>query len=209
MSEMWNKTAQDFTNVSFVTNGLDDATRPVGADMPVAPMERFGNNEQLQTVPDLPSGPNYPEFPGEEETDDNHTEVVDDVIQGKQVRPVVGWFVCTKGEDLGKDFHIYGGYNTIGRSDAYAPSKPTVDLSDKHISRDAAMVLSYDSLYNEYTLSKVVDSETVCRYNKKMIHGSIELKAYDRITLGKREEVELMFIPLCGEQFTWEEDEEA
>lgn len=207
MSEMWNKTAQDVTNMSFVTNGMDDATRP--ADMPGSfdrpQYERLDNNDKIGTVPIelneigscVDPTPDY-----------GATEVEEDVIGGQQVRPVVGWLVCTRGADLGKDFHIFGGYNTIGRSDAYAPSKPTVDLSDKHVSRDAAMVLSYDALYNEYTLSKVVDSETVCRYNKKMIHGSIELKPYDRVTLGKREEVELMFIPLCGEQFSWEEDEE-
>ena len=210
MSDMWNKPAQEFTNVSFVTNGIEEGTRPANMPGQTMPrMEVFGqnNNDDLRTIPDTGNG-GYEDLSTGELSDDNATMVEDDLIQGKSVRPVVGWFVCTKGADLGKDFHVYGGYNTIGRSDAYAPSAPTVNLTDNHVSRDAAMVLSYDPLYNEYTLSKVVDSETICRYNKKMIHGSIDLKAYDRVTLGKREEVELMFIPLCGEQFQWEEDKE-
>jgi len=211
MSEMWNKTAMDVTNMSFVTN-MEESTVPVGGDNGFGGVQRYAQEgDGLSTMPDGGFENDFPAYPATGDNEDEFgggTIVVDDQIDGKQVKPVVGWFVCTRGEDVGKDFHIYGGYNTIGRSDPGAAGRPTVDLTDKHVSRDAAMVLSYDPLYNEYTLSKVTDSETVCRFNRKMIHGSIELKAYDRVTLGKKEEVELMFIPLCGEQFQWEEDEE-
>ena len=209
MSEMWNKTAMDVTNMSFVTN-MEESTVPVGGDNGFGGIQRYEHEKEMVTIGEdfeRDFGPTN-NYDSDEDEFGGGTIVVDDQIDGKQVKPVVGWFVCTRGEDVGKDFHIYGGYNTIGRSDPGAAGRPTVDLTDKHVSRDAAMVLSYDPLYNEYTLSKVTDSETVCRFNRKMIHGSIELKAYDRVTLGKKEEVELMFIPLCGEQFQWEEDEE-
>lgn len=197
---MWNKTAQDLTyNQSFVTNGADNATRPVDYPEPGKNgIVRFDkDNGELGTLP-------MDEPIKQPEEDDGATEIDEDVIDGKKVRPVVGWLVCTRGEDLGKDFHLYSGYNTIGRGDE--ASQITVKLSDRSVSRGASLVLSYDPLYNEYILSKSLESETVCRYEKRMIHGSIELKAYDRVTLGKREEVELMFIPLCGEKFCWEED---
>ena len=73
---------------------------------------------------------------------------------------------------------------------------------DETISRENQAVITYDSVEKVYYFSPG-EGRSIVRLNNKAIFQTTELKAYDRITLGK---TVLLFVPLCGENFEWEEE---
>mgnify|MGYP003291949125 CR=1 FL=1 len=117
----------------------------------------------------------------------------------KGTRRVVGWLVCTKGECLGQDFHLHSDYNYIGRG-----AKNEVSIPDPKVSSDAMCWISYDNIGREFTIGRGDNPTNVTRLNNKPVYMPQTLKPYDRILLG---DTELMFVPLCSEDFTWGEDE--
>ena len=95
-------------------------------------------------------------------------------------------------------FPVTDTQSTIGRSDA--EHMVTIDLhGDKTVSRGAQAVLLYDPLNKKFFLQSN-ESKTLIYVNRQMLLMPTELKPYDRILLG---ETELLFIPLCSEQFSW------
>lgn len=112
------------------------------------------------------------------------------------VDPVVGWLVCVDGTEKGRDYRIHSDNNYIGRSDR-------MDIclrGDETISRENHAVVSYDLVDNTFYFSPG-DGRAIVRFNGKAIFNTVELKAYDTITIGK---TVLTFVPLCSEKFTWE-----
>lgn len=113
------------------------------------------------------------------------------------IDPVVGWLVQMNGSHKGKDYRIHTDNNFIGRSE-----KMDINIQgDDSISRENQAILTYDTLAKAFYFSPS-EGRSVVRVNNKATLQTIELKAYDKITLGK---TELIFVPLCGEEFSWEE----
>lgn len=109
--------------------------------------------------------------------------------------PVVGWLVCTTGTHIGEDFRLTAGNNTIGRSG-------TMDVclsGENTVSRGKHAVVVYEPEENVF-LTTPGDVKELSYLNGKVVLTPQVLKRGDRIKLG---EVELMFIPCCGENFTW------
>ena len=75
---------------------------------------------------------------------------------------------------------------------------------DETISRENQAVITYDSNDNCFYFS-TGDGRSIVRVNNKAIFQTVTLKAYDRLMIGK---TELLFMPLCGEQFKWEDETE-
>lgn len=73
---------------------------------------------------------------------------------------------------------------------------------DETISRENQAVITYDANDKNYYLSPG-DGRSIVRVNNKAIFQTVELKAYDRIEIGK---TGLLFLPLCGENFEWEKE---
>lgn len=116
------------------------------------------------------------------------------------IDPVVGWLVCVGGKEKGRDYRIHSDNNYIGRSE-----KMDICIrGDETISRENQAVITYDTNDNNYYFSPG-DGRTIVRVNGKAIFQTVELKAYDRIVIGK---TELLFMSLCGENFEWEKDSE-
>lgn len=119
---------------------------------------------------------------------------------------VVGWLIGIDGDCKGKDFHLYYGDNVIGRGYSM-PGR--VCLNDTRIHGEGELVLFYDPVNNEFSIRPKEGGNCLCYLNdKKSIQVPQVLAAYDCITLRERSienEVisKLMFIPLCGERFTW------
>ena len=114
------------------------------------------------------------------------------------IDPVVGWLVCTDGNEKGRDYRIHTDNNYVGRSER-------MDIcirGDETISRENQAVITYDAADKSYYLSPG-DGRSIVRVNDKAIFQTVELKAYDRLVIGK---TGLLFIPLCGEQFEWEKE---
>ncbi|MCM1039199.1 MAG: FHA domain-containing protein [Roseburia sp.] len=116
------------------------------------------------------------------------------------IDPVVGWLVCVSGKEKGRSYMIHSDNNYIGRSE-----KMDICIrGDETISRENQAVITYDTNDNCYYFSSG-DGRSIVRVNNKAIFQTMTLQAYDRLMIGK---TELLFMPLCGEQFKWEDETE-
>jgi len=109
--------------------------------------------------------------------------------------PVVGWMVCVDGPDKGTDYRIRGGNNYIGRDQ----SMDICIRNDNHISNKNAAIIGYDEVERQFFFGPAGGHNTV-RVNGKMIINAVPLAPYDELTVGT---TKLMFVPLCGERFSW------
>lgn len=112
--------------------------------------------------------------------------------------PVTGWLVCVEGPDKGTDYRIHSGYNYIGR----AQSMDICIQSDNHISNQNAAVIGYDDVERKFSFGPAGGHNTV-RVNGKMVINAVELADHDELMVGT---TKLMFVPLCGERFDWNEE---
>lgn len=112
------------------------------------------------------------------------------------IDPVVGWLVCIEGTEKGRDYRIHTDNNYIGRSER-------MDIcirGDETISRENQAIITYDAMGKIFCISPG-EGRSIVRVNNKAIFQTVEVKAFDRIMLGK---TLLLFLPLCGEDFEWE-----
>lgn len=111
--------------------------------------------------------------------------------------PVVGWLVCVGGCHFGECFNIYAGKNSIGRSE----ENRIVIPDDNSISRIKHALIVYEPKKRNFYLQPG-DSSGLTYLNEDYITESHKLAAQDMIELG---DSKFMFVPLCGEAFSWEE----
>lgn len=112
------------------------------------------------------------------------------------IQPVTGWLVCLNGGGKGKDFRLHSGKNFIGRSN----TMDVVLVDDKSVSRDKHGTVTYDPRGHEFYLSP--ENGNTVYLNGEMLETAGRLETDDVITIG---ETELVFIPYCKEERTWEE----
>jgi len=116
-------------------------------------------------------------------------------VVNKVATPCVGWLIALGGEHLGTDFRLKVGKNIIGRS-------PQMDIAlteDKSVSRDRHAIVVYEPKAHLYLVQPGESSSLVYR-NNEVVLTPVKLEAYDMITVG---DVNLLFMPLCGERFNW------
>lgn len=172
----------------------ETAAQPVGG---------FGNMPAFGTIPSM------------EPEDTDHTVAFYDDIFAPQgsgtvtapIRPAnapgvstpcVGWLVVTKGMHLGQDFRLKVGKNFIGRD-----SQMDIVLDgDKSVSRNRHAVVVYEPKQHMYLVQPGESSELVY-LNDNVVLNPMKLSAYDVITVG---EVNMLFMPLCGEKFNWTDE---
>lgn len=108
----------------------------------------------------------------------------------------VGWLVCIEGFNRGKIYQLKSGKNIIGSAD-------TMDICLKetaegiHICRG---IINYDVEKRTFLVS-AGNSRELAYVNSQAVLVSVGLKNRDRIKIGGET---LMFISLCGEDFSWE-----
>lgn len=117
-----------------------------------------------------------------------------DRIRGTKIVPVVGWLVCTEGNDKGKDFRLHAGNNFVGRS-----SDRDVYLHDQSISRKHFSV-SYDQRKDRWFIS-MGEGKEIIYVNDEPIGSMTSLKKGDLIEVAN---TKLVFIPLEQEYVKWE-----
>jgi hypothetical protein len=165
--------------------------------------ERRGNDATRKVGGGPQKAGNAPERRADEATrlvsaSDERTQL----IAGKgavstEESPVVGWLVVEKGPGRGTDHRISPGQNRIGRSKQMEIS---LGQGDSAISADAHALVIYDYQNNSFFL-KHGAGKNLTYLNGKAVLEPRELSAYDRITVG---ETQLLFLPLCGERFSWD-----
>lgn len=113
----------------------------------------------------------------------------------KMQLPVTGWLVCVEGAAKGQDYRIHEEYNYIGRS-----SKMDICIQgDPTVSRENHAIIAYDTIEKIFYFAPS-GGGSIVRVNGKAVLNNVELKAYDRLTIGQSS---FLFVPFCGEQFVW------
>ncbi len=115
------------------------------------------------------------------------------------IEPVVGWLVCVKGEYKGESFSLKSGRNNIGRA-------LTMDVAlaqEKTVSRERHASITYDPQQKRFFVQSG-ESRGLTYLNNELLMTFKELKKGDVIMLGS---CELLFYPLCGEDFLWDDYE--
>ena len=114
------------------------------------------------------------------------------------IDPAVGFLVCTSGPHRGADFRLVGGRNFIGR----AAAMDVALADDETVSRERHALLTYDSKHNQFSLSPG-QGRGITYLNNEPVEVVHPLKAYDVIEVGRSR---LIFLPLCGDNFQWNEE---
>ena len=113
--------------------------------------------------------------------------------------PVVGWLACVAGPSRGKSYTVRGGVNAIGRSERM----DIVITGDLKISSENHAKISYSDKHNRFNLLPG-EGRNIVYLNDEEVFTPMPLHAYDLIDFG---ETKLLFVPLCGERFTWKTEE--
>ena len=141
---------------------------------------------QASALPDRDPGRN---------SNGRNTEIIGRRSSG--IIPVAGWIVCLKGPVRGQSYTLYCKQNTIGRD----RDRDVCIQGDNTISGHQANI-AYDMKHNIFTI--VPKTETNTMYlNDEPVYEAAKLKAHDLIEMGRSI---FVFIPFCGERYTWKEE---
>ena len=113
--------------------------------------------------------------------------------------PVVGWLACVAGPSRGTSYTVRGGVNSIGRSERM----DIVITGDLKISAENHARISYSEKNNRFSLLPG-EGRNIVYLNDEEVYTPMPLNAYDVIDFG---ETKLLFVPLCGQRFTWKTEE--
>ena len=118
---------------------------------------------------------------------------------GEKLQPVVGWLVCIKGANVGKEYRIHSDYNYVGSA-----TGDIVISGDGKISREKHMMITYDPKTRNFYVAPASGANIVYLNGEGLYGGAGKLKNYDEISTG---DTTLKFIAFCGENFGWEDIE--
>lgn len=111
--------------------------------------------------------------------------------------PVVGWLVCVDGPAKGRDYRIHTQKNLIGRG-----HHMDICISgDNSISAEQADCIAYDPK-NKFFYFIPGAAKNIAYVNAEPAFTPVALKPYDILSIGQ---TKLMFVPLCGERFDWDD----
>ncbi len=111
--------------------------------------------------------------------------------------PVVGWLVCVEGEMLGKAYELKNGKNFIGRS----LNMDVVLEGDPNVSRERHAIVTYEPKGRVF-IAQPGESRELFYLNDQVVLMNVEMHDRDVFSIGK---TKLMFVPLCGPDFAWED----
>jgi hypothetical protein len=113
--------------------------------------------------------------------------------------PVCGWFVCTEGEDKGRDYRIKTERNFIGRG----TNMDIMINGDDSISRENHASITFNPRNLKFTVA-TGEGRGLIYLNGEVIETSTEVSSYDELEIGN---TKLVFIPFITESFEWKEDQ--
>lgn len=111
--------------------------------------------------------------------------------------PVVGWLVAVAGPHIGIGFPLKAGKNTIGRE----TDNDLVLGLDRAVSRVRHATLIYEPRQRVFYMQPG-DASGLCYVNGDYCMETVKVKAGDFLEFG---DTKLYFVPLCGENFAWED----
>ena len=110
---------------------------------------------------------------------------------------LAGWLAIISEEGRGTSYTLTFGMNTIGRSE---DNHVSIQNGDTSISREKHALIIYDYTNNQFFI-KHGEGQFLSYVNGAVLLDTKQLKANDKIKVGS---TELIFIPLCSEEFNWE-----
>jgi len=124
-----------------------------------------------------------------------------DPVQNEQLssEPILlsGWLAIISEAGKGTSYTLTFGMNTIGRGEE---NHISIQNGDSSISREKHALIIYDYANNLFFI-KHGDGQFLSYVNGEVLLDTRQLKANDRIKVGS---TELIFIPLCSDEFKWE-----
>jgi len=116
--------------------------------------------------------------------------------------PVVGWVVVAQGYGKGKSLQLGYGMNSIGRGQT---ARICLEFGDEAISHSAPhAIITYDPKGRKFYLQHG-DGKNLTYLNNEPVLMPTQLMGGEQISLGQ---TVLRFIPLCGEDFDWQDEAE-
>ena len=112
--------------------------------------------------------------------------------------PPVGWLVVIRGPGQGRFVAIGNGSNSVGRDE---DDRIRIDFGDETISRRGHSTITYDPRGKKFYLQHGAGKNLTYLEGNPVL-APTELAGFSRIAIGN---TELLFVPLCCEQFDWEE----
>ena len=120
---------------------------------------------------------------------------------GTNSEPTVGWLIgVSEGDYFGECFALKNGRNFIGRGS----DMDVVLAADPSISRSRHAVVIYEP-HGMVFIAQPGDARELFYVNNDVVLGNVKLKPYDILIVGQ---TKLMFFPLCGPEFSWEDVDE-
>lgn len=113
--------------------------------------------------------------------------------------PPVGWLVVVEGPGKGWVATLGSGVNSIGRDRS---ERVTLDYGDTMISRSNHGSISYDPRGRKFYVQHG-GGKNLTYVDGEPVLAPRELAALTQVQLG---ETVLRFVPLCGPEFSWEDD---
>ncbi len=141
-------------------------------------------------------------FQGQEDGPEDVFEAAKSAEDSNKSEFPVGWIIVVSGPGRGACFTMFAGVSQIGRGEDQAVR---LDFGDTSISRNNHAAVAYDDEQAKFYLGHGGKSNLV-RLNGKPVLSTEELSDGDMVRIG---ETTLKFVALCGDDFTWanEEDE--
>ncbi len=116
--------------------------------------------------------------------------------------PVVGWLAIVEGPGKGKAMQLGYGSNAIGRGET---ARVNLDFGDDQISRGGHAIVTYDPRGKKFYVQHG-GGTNLTYLDDQPVLIPIELPALSHISIGN---TVLRFVPLCGEEFDWQDAEES
>lgn len=114
--------------------------------------------------------------------------------------PVTGWLVVTHGPGKGTALALGSGTNTIGRSSA---ARVSVAFGDDQISREAHAIVTYDPRNRAWYVERGHGKNLTYLGDQPVLQPTT-LEPHTHIQIGS---TTLRFVPLCSEEFDWQDTE--
>lgn len=112
--------------------------------------------------------------------------------------PVTGWLVVTSGPGKGRSLQLGLGRNEVGRA---STAKVCLDFGDIEISRNAHAYVTYDDERRDWYVHQG-GGRNLVRLDGRPVLDATALPARSEIRVGA---TTLLFVPLCGERFDWDD----
>lgn len=161
-------------------------------------LDNYNNIELTPVTPnkDVMVKPDKRDFVERMKNDDEMKTVQ---VYNTPKEPVVGWLVCVKGVCMGESYIIRSGNNKVGRN-----RDNDIIIEDSTISREQAVIM-FEPRKQKFHLIPNTNASKFMYINDNEVVERMYLEPYTHIEIG--ENVELIFVPFCGENFNWKDYE--